>query len=106
MNATAPGSGALELRGVCKRYGTGADGQVTGADDVTFTIEAGCSSRFIYRFWGAIIVGPLSWLLSTTLGDKRHDREPASDPFVTSAPTGRSAGPPWPGPYGSSPHPG
>jgi putative ABC transport system ATP-binding protein len=41
MTATTPGRGALELRGVCKRYGTGEDGQVTAADDVTFTIEAG-----------------------------------------------------------------
>jgi putative ABC transport system ATP-binding protein len=38
--ATTPG-GALELRGVCKRYGTGQGGQVTAADDVTLTIEAG-----------------------------------------------------------------
>ena len=41
MTAITPGSGALELRGVCKRYGTGTGGQVTAADDVTFTIEAG-----------------------------------------------------------------
>ena len=41
MTATSPASGALELRGVCKRYGTGTGGQVTAADDVTFTIEAG-----------------------------------------------------------------
>jgi putative ABC transport system ATP-binding protein len=41
MTATSPGSGALELRGVCKRYGTGTGGQVTAADDVTFTIESG-----------------------------------------------------------------
>jgi putative ABC transport system ATP-binding protein len=34
-------NGALELRGVCKRYGTGTGGQVTAAADVTFTIEAG-----------------------------------------------------------------
>jgi putative ABC transport system ATP-binding protein len=43
--ASAPdprnGNGALELRGVCKRYGTGQGGQVTAADDVTVTIEAG-----------------------------------------------------------------
>jgi putative ABC transport system ATP-binding protein len=32
---------ALELRGVTKRYGTGQGGQVTAADDVTFTIEDG-----------------------------------------------------------------
>jgi putative ABC transport system ATP-binding protein len=41
---TAPASGALELRGVRKRYGTGqpgAGGQVTAADNVTLTIEAG-----------------------------------------------------------------
>jgi putative ABC transport system ATP-binding protein len=36
-----PGTGALELRGVTKRYGTGQGGQVTAADDVTFTIDAG-----------------------------------------------------------------
>ncbi len=41
MAATTPGSSALELRGVCKRYGTGTGGQVTAADNVTFTIEAG-----------------------------------------------------------------
>jgi putative ABC transport system ATP-binding protein len=41
MTATSPGSGALELRGVSKRYGTGQGGEVTAADDVTFTIEAG-----------------------------------------------------------------
>ena len=41
MAASAPGSGTLELRGVCKRYGTGQGGQVTAADNVTFTIEAG-----------------------------------------------------------------
>jgi putative ABC transport system ATP-binding protein len=41
MTAAIPGSGALELRGVGKRYGTGQGGQVTAADDVTFTIEAG-----------------------------------------------------------------
>jgi putative ABC transport system ATP-binding protein len=42
MTATTPGSGALELRGVGKHYGTGTgSAQVTAADDVTFTIEAG-----------------------------------------------------------------
>jgi putative ABC transport system ATP-binding protein len=41
MTATSPGSGALELRGVSKRYGTGTGGQVTAAADVTFTIESG-----------------------------------------------------------------
>ena len=43
MTVSAPGSGVLELRGVCKRYGTGTGtgGQVTAADDVTFTVEAG-----------------------------------------------------------------
>ena len=41
MTATSPGDGALELRGVGKRYGTGAGGQVTAANNVTFTIEAG-----------------------------------------------------------------
>jgi putative ABC transport system ATP-binding protein len=41
MTAIVPGSGALELRGVSKRYGTGTGGQVTAAGDVTFTIEAG-----------------------------------------------------------------
>ena len=41
MPASAPDGGALELRGVTKRYGTGQGGQVTAADDVTFTIEAG-----------------------------------------------------------------
>ena len=41
MTVTTPGPGALELRGVSKRYGTGTGGQVTAADDVTFTIAAG-----------------------------------------------------------------
>jgi len=41
MTAATPGNGVLELRGVCKRYGTGTGGQVTAADNVTFTIEAG-----------------------------------------------------------------
>ena len=41
MTATSPGSGPLELRDVCKRYGTGESAQVTAADGVTFTIEAG-----------------------------------------------------------------
>jgi putative ABC transport system ATP-binding protein len=43
MTATTPGpgSGALELRGVTKRYGTGEGGQVTAADNVTLTIDAG-----------------------------------------------------------------
>jgi len=41
MTATSPGSGTLELRGVCKRYGTDQSGQVTAADEVTFTIAAG-----------------------------------------------------------------
>ncbi len=41
MTDTSPGSGTLELRGVCKRYGTGQSGKVTAAADVTFTIEAG-----------------------------------------------------------------
>jgi putative ABC transport system ATP-binding protein len=43
MTATSPGDGALELRGVCKRYGTGTGTatEVTAADQVTFTIEAG-----------------------------------------------------------------
>ena len=41
MAATAPGSGVLELRGVTKHYGTGQGGQVTAADNVTLSIEAG-----------------------------------------------------------------
>jgi len=45
MAASAPGDGALELRDVCKRYGTGTStgtgGQVIAAGHVTFTIEAG-----------------------------------------------------------------
>jgi putative ABC transport system ATP-binding protein len=41
MTATSPAAAAVELRGVCKRYGTGQGGQVTAADNVTFTIEAG-----------------------------------------------------------------
>src|SRR5580692_12379940 len=41
MAATAPGSDVLELRGVTKRYGTGQGGQVTAADNVTLSIEAG-----------------------------------------------------------------
>jgi putative ABC transport system ATP-binding protein len=41
MTATSPSSGAVELRGVGKRYGTGQDEPVTAADNVTLTIEAG-----------------------------------------------------------------
>ncbi len=43
MAASAPGDGALELRGVGKRYraGTGTDTEVTAADQITFTVEAG-----------------------------------------------------------------
>jgi putative ABC transport system ATP-binding protein len=41
MTATTPGTSALELRGVSKRYGTGQGGQVTAADSVTLTIAAG-----------------------------------------------------------------
>jgi putative ABC transport system ATP-binding protein len=43
MAASAPGDAALELRGVSKRYGTGTSTgrQVTAADQVTVTIEAG-----------------------------------------------------------------
>jgi putative ABC transport system ATP-binding protein len=44
MTATTTGKnvgGALELRGVSKRYGTGQGGQVTAADNVTFTVDAG-----------------------------------------------------------------
>lgn len=40
MTATSPGSDALELRGISKRYGTGQGGQVT-ADNATLAIEAG-----------------------------------------------------------------
>jgi putative membrane protein len=29
-------------------------------------------------FWGAILIGVVSWLLNLLLGDKRHDPEPAS----------------------------
>jgi hypothetical protein len=35
MAVSAPGSAALSLRGVCKRYGTGQDTQVTAASNVT-----------------------------------------------------------------------
>jgi hypothetical protein len=45
MTTPVPGSSALEPRGVCKRHGTGQGGQVTAADDVTVTIEAGALSR-------------------------------------------------------------
>src|SRR5580692_3199822 len=41
MPANPPGRGALELRGVTKRYGSGQGEQITAADAVTFTIEAG-----------------------------------------------------------------
>jgi putative ABC transport system ATP-binding protein len=41
MAASAPGSGVLELRGVTKRFGTGKGEQVTAADNVTLSIEAG-----------------------------------------------------------------
>jgi putative ABC transport system ATP-binding protein len=41
MTAPGPSSSGLELRAVSKRYGAGEGSQVTAADDVTFTIEAG-----------------------------------------------------------------
>jgi putative ABC transport system ATP-binding protein len=41
MTAIAPGTSALELRGVSKRYGTGQGGQVSAADNVTVTIQPG-----------------------------------------------------------------
>jgi putative ABC transport system ATP-binding protein len=44
MTDSTSHSGAVELRGVCKRYGTGQggqDGQVIAADDVSLTIESG-----------------------------------------------------------------
>ena len=41
MTGTSPSSGAVELRGVGKRYGTGQDEPVTAADNVTLTVEAG-----------------------------------------------------------------
>jgi len=43
MAASAPGDGAVDLRGVCKRYGTGTgtDTEVTAAGQISFTIEAG-----------------------------------------------------------------
>jgi putative ABC transport system ATP-binding protein len=37
----SPARGAIELRGVSKRYGTGGAAPVTAADDVTLTIEPG-----------------------------------------------------------------
>ncbi len=41
MTVPAPGTSALELHAVSKRYGTGQGGQVIAADEVTFTIQAG-----------------------------------------------------------------
>jgi putative ABC transport system ATP-binding protein len=41
MTDSTSRSGAVELRGVCKRYGTGQGEEVTAADDVSLTIEAG-----------------------------------------------------------------
>jgi putative ABC transport system ATP-binding protein len=41
MTESTSRSGAVELREVCKRYGTGQGGQVTAADDVSLTIEGG-----------------------------------------------------------------
>ena len=41
MPASSPGRGALELRGVTKRFGTGQGGEVTAAASVTLSIEAG-----------------------------------------------------------------
>jgi putative ABC transport system ATP-binding protein len=41
MTDSTSRSGAVELRGVCKRYGTGQGGQVTAATDVSLTIEGG-----------------------------------------------------------------
>jgi putative ABC transport system ATP-binding protein len=41
MTDSTSRSGAVELRSVCKRYGTGQGEQVTAADDVSLTIEGG-----------------------------------------------------------------
>jgi ABC-type lipoprotein export system ATPase subunit len=41
MAANTSATAALELRGICKRYGTGQGGQVIAADEVTLTIESG-----------------------------------------------------------------
>ncbi len=41
MTDSTSRSGAVELRGICKGYGTGQGEQVTAADDVSFTIEGG-----------------------------------------------------------------
>jgi len=41
MTDSTTRSGAVELRGVCKRYGTGQGEQVIAADDVSLTIEEG-----------------------------------------------------------------
>jgi putative ABC transport system ATP-binding protein len=41
MAASVPSGGAVELRGVCKRFGTGQRGQVIAADHVTVAVEAG-----------------------------------------------------------------
>ena len=41
MTAAISGPDALELRDVDKRYGTGQGEQVTAADHVTFSVEAG-----------------------------------------------------------------
>ena len=41
MASSILSGGAVELRGVCKRFGTGEGGQVTAANHVTVTVEAG-----------------------------------------------------------------
>jgi hypothetical protein len=66
MAATSPGSGTLELRGVCKRYGTGQGGQVTAAH-MYERLSSGSACEVIGRlpwFWwrrrsGRSRLGPL-----------------------------------------------
>ncbi len=88
MPASAPGRGALELRGVTKRYGTGQGGQVTAAEAVTFTIEAGAF---------AALTGASGSGKSTMLHMIGAIERPTPAPSSATAPRSpRCAATPWP----------
>jgi ABC-type glutathione transport system ATPase component len=85
MTDTAPGNSALELRGVTKRYGTGQGGQVTAADDVTFTIEAGAFVALTGASGSGkstlLHMGLQGWRVkhgAAVLGDQRRIQDPVS----------------------------
>lgn len=95
MTTTSPGDGTLELRSVCKRCGTGQGGQVTAADEVTFTIEAAAfvvltgasgSGKSVLRHMVGAIERPGSGAI--TVQRRRghcpeHCRWPVKTPYVS-----------------------